>query len=214
MFSSKKIYCVLLSEHSSPPVLPFVWQNRLVPNLSLRTLWQNIRDGFTENFKSDVAWLISLRAVTVRDTLKSWGYLSSDQCSSCPRRETIDHCFLNCWRIKQVWTFFSPFLSRFVKTPFIRNVLYVFLYQWEPIDARHHRILLFLVKTIVYAAWRFRSRAVFRNIHDNSFPPKSSATSTRRKAMLRAPVFSPGFAASLCSRWQQMKPKLLMWRAL
>ena len=47
-----------------------------------------------------------------------------------------------------------------------------------------------------------------------SVPPKSSATSARRKAMLRARVFSPGFAASLSSRWQQTKPELLMWRAL
>ena len=101
----------------------------------------------------------------MRDTLKTWGYLASDQCFSCPRRETIDHCFLHCPRIKRVWSFFNTFLSRFLKSAFIPNVLYVFFFMWE---AKHHRILLFLVKTILFAVWRFRSRAAFRNLHDNS----------------------------------------------
>ena len=167
-FSSKNVYSILLSEHSSSPLLPYVWQSRIVPNLSLTTLWQNIRDGLTENYKCDLSWLISLRAVTVRDTLRTWGYLASDQCFSCPRRETIDHCFLHCPRVKRVWSFFNTFLSRFLKSVFIPNVVYVFFFMWEAIDAKHHRILLFLVKTILYAVWRFRSRAAFRNLHDDS----------------------------------------------
>ena len=108
-FSSKNIYSILISEHSSSPFLPYVWQSQVAQNLSLTTFWKNIRDDFTEHCKSDLSWLISLRAVTVRDTLKTWGYLASDQCFSCPRRETIDRCFLHCPRIKRVWSFFSFF---------------------------------------------------------------------------------------------------------
>ena len=145
-----------------------MWQSRLVPDLSLTTLWQKIRDDLTENYKNDLAWLISLRAVTVRDTLKSWVCVSTDQCSSCPRRETIDYCFLNCPTIKRVWFFFTPLLSRFLKSPFLANVLHVFFFYWEPVDAKHNRILLFLVKTILCAVWRLRIRAVFHNITDNS----------------------------------------------
>ena len=164
-FSSKNIYSVLLSEHSSSPLLPYVWQSQIAPNLSLTTLWQNIRDGLTENYNCNLSWRISLRAVTVRDTLKTWGYLASDQCFFRPR---IDHCFLHCPRIKRVWSFFNTFLSRFLKSAFIPNVLYVFFFMWEAIDEKPHLILLFLVKTILYAVWRFRSRAAFRNLHDNS----------------------------------------------
>ena len=104
----------------------------------------------------------------MRDTLKTWGYLASDQCFSCPRRETIDHCFLHCPRIKRVWSFFNPYLSRFLKSTFVPKVLYVFFFMWEAIDAKHHRILLFLVKNILCAVWRFRCRAAFRNLQDNS----------------------------------------------
>ena len=161
-FSSKNIYSVLLSEHSSSPLLPYVWQSQIAQNLSLTTFWQNIRDGLTENYKSDLSWLIFLRAVTVWDTLKTWGYPASGQCFSCPRRETIDHCFLHCSRIKRVWSFFNAFLSRFLKSAFIPNILHVFFFMWEPINAKHHRI------TILYVVWRFRCRAAFHNLQDNS----------------------------------------------
>ena len=140
---------MLLSEHSSSPLLPHVWQSQLAQNLSLPTLWKNVRDDLTENNKSDLTWLMSLRAVTVRDTFQIWGYLASDQCFSCPRRETIDHCFLHCSRIKRVWSFFNTFLSPFLKSAFIPNVLHVFFFTWEPTNRKHHRILLFIVKTIL-----------------------------------------------------------------
>ena len=117
----------LLSEHSSSPLLPYFWESQIAENLSLTTFWQNIRDGLTENYKGDLSWLISLRAVTVRDTLNTWGYLASGQCFSRPHRETIDHCFLHCSRIKRVWSFFNAFLSRFLKSAFIPNVLHVFI---------------------------------------------------------------------------------------
>ena len=123
-FFSAKAHMYLLCEHSSPPVLPFVWQSQLIPNLSLTSFWQNIRDDLTEDYKNDLAWLISLRAVKLREKLKSWGYVTIDRCSS-PRRETIDHCFLNCPRIKGVWSFFTPLFSRFIKSPLIANVLHV-----------------------------------------------------------------------------------------
>ena len=57
VFSAKKICLSLLTEHSSSPVLPYLWQSRLVPDLSLTTLWQKITDDLTENYKNDLAWL-------------------------------------------------------------------------------------------------------------------------------------------------------------
>jgi len=70
--------------------------------------WSLVRDSLTENFKSDLSWLITLKAVKVRESLRNWGYISSDNCASCPRRETIDHCFLNCSRVKLVSALMNP----------------------------------------------------------------------------------------------------------
>ena len=57
-----------------------------------------MRDSFTENFKNDLAWLITLRSVKVRHSLRNCGYIASDRCASCPQVETIDYlrlCFFS-----------------------------------------------------------------------------------------------------------------------
>ena len=55
------------------------------------------------NSKNDLASMISLRAVKVRDSLRNWGYITSSGCASCPRVETIDHCQLSR-RVKLIIT--------------------------------------------------------------------------------------------------------------
>ena len=72
-----------------------------------------MRDDFTSNHKNDLAWLITLRGVKVRHSLRNWGYISSPRCASCSRIEMIDHCFLNCPRAKSVWLHSTPLLSAF-----------------------------------------------------------------------------------------------------
>lgn len=73
----------------------------------------------------DLVWLITLRAVKVWDSLRSWGYISTSRCASCSRVETIDHCFLNCWRAKSVWAHFIPLLLALLSLPFIPNCAFV-----------------------------------------------------------------------------------------
>ena len=73
--------------------------------------WSFVCDSITENFKNDLSWLITLKAVKVCDSLCNWGYINSNVCATCPCRETIDHCFLNCACVKAVWAFFVPLLS-------------------------------------------------------------------------------------------------------
>ena len=70
-----------------------------------------VRDGFCGKFKNDLLWLIILCAVKVCDSMKNWGYINSDHCASCRRKETIDHCFLHCPRVKEVWLYFLPELG-------------------------------------------------------------------------------------------------------
>ena len=120
-----------------------------------------MRDSFTENFKNDLAWLITLRAVKVRHSLRNWGYIASARCASCPRVETIDHCFLHCGRVKSVWIHFIPLLSAILTCPFLPTCAYVFFYQFPDPGQKNRRLLLFVLKSILYAIWRFRKKATF-----------------------------------------------------
>ena len=124
-FTSKKCYYTLLKEKSSSPVIHRHWVSFLTIGFDLDRHWSLVRDEFCENFKNDLLWLIVLRAVKVRDALKNWGYINSDCCASCSRKETIDHCFLNCSRVKAVWSQFSPLLSSLLGVTFLPNCISV-----------------------------------------------------------------------------------------
>ena len=86
-FSSKNCYSELLKDTTSLPVLPYRCSNNLGYSLFLSTHWSLVRDSLTENFNNDPVWLITLRAVKVRNSLKSWGYSVSDLCADCDRKE-------------------------------------------------------------------------------------------------------------------------------
>ena len=160
---SKRIYASLLSLSSSPPVLPRQWSMFIGSGFSLDDHWSLVRDSFTENFKNDLLWLITLRAVKVRDSLKNWGYIASCVCAFCSRRETIDHCFLNCSRVKRVWAHFVPILTLVLGTQFVSNLLFVFFFLWPSVSSKRARIARFIVKSILYGIWTFRNKTTFHN---------------------------------------------------
>ena len=81
--STKNVYSFLLRVKSSPPLLPRRWSSYLSPGFSILDHWGRVRDGFSENYKNDLSWLITLRATKVRDSLKNWGYIGSDHCAFC-----------------------------------------------------------------------------------------------------------------------------------
>lgn len=161
--TSKKIYADLLSRGSSPPILPGRGVPFLGPGFSLRDHWFLVRDDFCENFKNNVLWLIILRGIKVRDSLKSWGYIDNDFCASCRRKETIDHCFLNCLRVKQVWDHFAPSLAHFLGVTFSVNLLFIFFFKWLPVPDKKACVCRFLIKSILYGVWVFRNKATFHN---------------------------------------------------
>ena len=130
-FSFKEFYSLLFAKVSSVPFLRYLWNAFISWPFSLARHWLHVHDNFTENYKNDVAWLITLRAIKVRDSLRNWGYISSSRCASCPRIETIDHCFLNCRRAKSVWLHFIPLLSALLSAPFVPNCVTVFFYQFS-----------------------------------------------------------------------------------
>ena len=156
-----------MSADVSPPVLPYQWSMFVGSTFSLQRHWSLVWDGFTENLKSDLLWLITLRGVKVRNSLRRWGYIDSGKCASCPRQETIDHCFLHCLRFKDVWAYFVPILSIVLGVPFTPNLLFVFFFAWPPGETKRTRISIYLVKSVLYSIWTFRKRATFRNAHDN-----------------------------------------------
>ena len=156
-----------------------------------------IRDSLTENYKNDLAWLITLRAVTVRDSLKSWGY--SDLCASCSRKETIDHCFLNCLRAKRVWATLTPTLSSLLPQPFVVNYQFVFFYS--PFNAcdKNNAIAHYLVKTVLYALWHFRNKATF---HKGTKDHRANIRYISHDITTRFLVdFSPFAERQFCSLW-------------
>ena len=168
VFTSKKCYIILLKEKSSSPVIHRYWVSFWTIGFDLDRHWSLVRDGFSENFKNDLLWLIILRAVKVRDSMKNWGYINSDRCALCCRKETIDHCFLNCVRAKRVWSHISPVLSSLLGVPFLFNCLFVFFFQWPRVETRVARLARFLVKTILYGIWKFRNKATFHNGREDS----------------------------------------------
>ena len=136
--------------------------------LCLSDLWPKVRDPVSENFKNDLSWAITLRAVKVRDSLKRWGYIDSDRCAFCNRKETIDHCFINCSRVKRVWAHFVPVLSLLTQTTFRASVATVFFFRWSSNHRKRNAVALFLIKSILYAIWTFRNASTFRNRYDES----------------------------------------------
>ena len=165
--SSKVFYNLLLSKESSSPLLSWHWTPVLGPGFSLSNHWSRVRDDFCEDFKEDILWLFVLRGIKVRDSLTRWGYIANPQCSFCGRRETIDHCFLYCSRVKCVWSYFSPLLSQILGKQFAFTPSVVFFFCWPSISAKRSAIARYIIKTIIYGVWFFQNKSTFRNIKDN-----------------------------------------------
>ena len=161
--NSKVFYNLLLSKESSSPFLSWHWTPVLGPGFSLSNQWSCVCDDFSENYKDDIV----LRGIKVRDSLTRWGYISNPQCPFCGRRETIDHCFLNCLRVKFVWSYFSLLLSQILGRQFTFTSPVVFFFCWPPISARS-TIARYIIKTIIYGVWLFRNKSTFQNVKDNN----------------------------------------------
>ena len=162
-FDSKSIYKEIIKRHCSLPVLPRFWSRLLSRSFSLPRHWSFVRDSFTENYESDLSWLITLRTVKVRESLRNWGYIDTPSCATCSQTESIDHCFRACPWVKAVWFFFLPLLSSPLSQPFPLCGASIFFFQLPFPNDKSRRLLLFLIKSILYGIWRFRNKAVFHN---------------------------------------------------
>ena len=59
------------------PIVPFQWSLGMGPGFNSDHLWPLRREPLCENSKTDIAWLIALRGMKVRDSLHIWGYINS-----------------------------------------------------------------------------------------------------------------------------------------
>ena len=159
--TTKGIYNAL-SKSFSPPSLHHAWVPFLGLGFSLRDHWAKVRDSLCGNMLNDLFWLITLRGVKVRDSLHRWEYIPSDKCAVCGRKETIDHCFLNCPRAKSVWAYFCPLLSAVTGSRFLVNLLTIFLFCFR-CDTNKSLIARFLIKHIAFSIWTFRNKSTFHN---------------------------------------------------
>lgn len=82
--SCKCIYSILLSLAKDAPTCVGFWSSVLCrPINRWATVWCKSRLKLSENKNNDLLWLILHRAVRVRYSLKSWGYIGNDRCAIC-----------------------------------------------------------------------------------------------------------------------------------
>lgn len=125
--SWKNIYSLLLVLPSLVPKSAGFWGSVVGrPINQWASAWRKSHFKLCENKKNDILWLILHRAVRVRYSLKSWGYINNDKCAVCDRVETIEHCFLECRRVVRVWSHFSLFISSLAGSPFSVSVSDIF----------------------------------------------------------------------------------------
>lgn len=162
--SCKNLYNLLLVTPCGAPKCAGFWGSVVGrPINRWAWVWRKSRFKLVENRKNDLMWLLIHRAIRVRYALKSWGYISRDQCSICNRSETIEHCFLECPRMVKVWDHFSPLISTLLETPFSvspKSVYYPFSssHSSPGVSLSHY-----LIATIIFWCWFARNRATFYN---------------------------------------------------
>ena len=98
--------------------------------------------------------------------MRNWGYIDNPLCTPCPRLQSIDLCFHAYPRVNAVWVFFLPLLSLLLAQPFPTSIFF-FQLPFPPSD-KLRRLIIFVVKSILYGVWCFRKKAVFHNGKEDS----------------------------------------------
>ena len=128
-------------------------------------LWPLLREPLCENAKTDIAWVIILRGLEVRESLHRWGYINSDSCALCTRSETIAYCFPHCRRTRR---HFYHTLSALTVQDFVPNIKNVFFYAWSSTASQAHRLNRYVIQSILPGIWFFRNKATFHNGRETS----------------------------------------------
>ena len=163
-FSCKNIYHLLLGLPRDAPRCAGFWDAALLrPINQWASVWRKSRLKLNENKKNDLLWLIVHRAVCVRYSPKSWGYINNDKCAVCNRIENIEHCFLPCPRVVRVWDHFSTPLSPVLDSSFVVSIPFVFYPLSDSQPSSFSSLSNFLIVTILYWVWVSWNLATFQN---------------------------------------------------
>ena len=139
------------------------WRSLLPRDFSWPRLWCLFRHD-QNNRHSDVLWLILHRATRVRKSLYDWGYrVSSPNCFHCHRPETIEHCFLQCPRVRQLWHHFLPALCTLLGPHFLPNERSVFLLHHPDAEKSKRMRAIKLILSVLYHIWFSRVKATLHN---------------------------------------------------
>ena len=163
-FLCTNLYALLLELPSASPRSSGFWAASLKRPINWwATVWRKSRLKLIENKKSDLLWLIIHRVIKVRYALKAWGYkVKSDKFSLCSKAETIEHSFLLCPRMRTVWKYFTPYLSRLFNSPFSVTSCVFFPFSSHP-SSPSFSLYCYLIATILFWTWQTRNLATFRN---------------------------------------------------
>ena len=165
---------------TEPPTCTYNdWRDLVGPNFNWPNLWKLVRHKTAENKNNDLLWQIITRGVKVRALLKKWNHIQHDRCSLCRFSETIEHCFFECRRVRKVWTFFQPLLSKL--SPSALNFKTV-IFPTGSASNQKTILFSFVVKTILYSIWTFRNRATF---HLCKVPYKTIITDAENEIRFR-----------------------------
>ena len=74
-FTSKFCYQEFLKDTATKLIVPIQWSVGGGPGFDSDHLWPLLREPLCENIKTDIAWLITLRGLKVRESLHRWAIL-------------------------------------------------------------------------------------------------------------------------------------------
>ena len=175
--TSKNLYSLLLDPVSAAPWCFGFWESAVGrPINRWASVWSKSRLKLVENKKNDSLWRILHRAVRVRYSLKLWGYIENDKCAVCGKIEIIEHCFLECPRIRKVWKYFPSTPSRLSCSPFVVSTSSVFYPFSIAPTSLYSSYSSFLIATIIFWIWSSRNFATF---HNSTLTPKQIITLIR-----------------------------------
>lgn len=127
-------------------------------------VWRKSRLKLIENKKTDLLWLIIHCTSNVPYALKTCAYkIKSEKCALCPQVKTIEHCFLFCPRVRAVWNYSTPYLSRLSNSPFSVYSASVFFPFLSRASLPSFLLYCYLIATILFWIWQCRNLATFRN---------------------------------------------------
>jgi len=154
-----KMYSFLVSSKLLQPRCLRYWSD-VCDKTEWKSVWGGLRNSLSENIVSEVRWRIVHRVTKVRESLVRWGYnVTSDRCAVCGKRETIEHCFLECRRIKKVWGWVVSVVRKWSRD-FVVDEKCVFLGLFKGV---RKDLVMFVVECVLNNIWYFRNSATFRN---------------------------------------------------